>query len=91
MKKRSINSNLIRNTLRQYISEQDIPVKDKMVEKKQRCSRKQDICLPSNRKGKLQIRITPKVFQVACTNAGRTHISRLRQGEQPWPQSPRAH
>jgi hypothetical protein len=37
MKKRSINSNLIRNTLRQYISEQDMPVKDEMVEKKPRC------------------------------------------------------
>jgi hypothetical protein len=37
MKKRSINSNLIRNTLRQYISEQDMSVKDEMVEKKPRC------------------------------------------------------
>lgn len=37
MKKRSINSNLIRNTLKQYISEQGISEKSEIVEKKPKC------------------------------------------------------
>ncbi len=48
MKKRSINSNLIRNTLRQYISEQDMPVKDEMVEKKPRCLTTNSLPLTDN-------------------------------------------